>query len=177
MTDGSATVVVDGVAWPVQGAQVAILDAAGRILLQLRPWPPGWELPGGHCEADEDPAVSAAREAEEETGLRIAIERLVGVYTWGGLRSAGDAVYLGRAAGGTRRRSIEAWSSRFVEPEGIPHTLFPWMRERIADSFAAAAGEPPVHRVQPVTLYHVALFAVAWMREPMDRWSRRRRRA
>ncbi|MEA2672508.1 MAG: hypothetical protein QOG45_2728, partial [Chloroflexota bacterium] len=34
--------------FPVQGAQLAIVHD-GRVLLQLRPWPPGWELPGGHC--------------------------------------------------------------------------------------------------------------------------------
>jgi len=67
--DRRQTVVVNGVPWPVQGAQVAIIDA-GRIVLQFRPWPPGWELPGGHCEDGEDPAITAAREAEEETGYR-----------------------------------------------------------------------------------------------------------
>ena len=40
----------------VMGAQVAIVER-GRVLLQFRPWPPGWELPGGHCKPGEDPAV------------------------------------------------------------------------------------------------------------------------
>ena len=43
--------VVDGVAWPVQGAQAAIVDGP-RVLLQLRPFPPAWELPGGHVEVN-----------------------------------------------------------------------------------------------------------------------------
>ncbi|MGH3625034.1 MAG: NUDIX hydrolase [Sciscionella sp.] len=29
-----------------------------------------WELPGGYVDADEDPALTAAREVEEETGWR-----------------------------------------------------------------------------------------------------------
>jgi 8-oxo-dGTP pyrophosphatase MutT (NUDIX family) len=53
-------VVIDGVEWPVQGAQVAIVQR-GRVLLQFRPWPPGWELPGGHVDPGEEPAVTAAR--------------------------------------------------------------------------------------------------------------------
>jgi 8-oxo-dGTP pyrophosphatase MutT (NUDIX family) len=172
--DRRQTVVVNGVPWPVQGAQVAIIDA-GRIVLQFRPWPPGWELPGGHCEDGEDPAITAAREAEEETGYRVSIQGVVGVYTWGGLRSVGDVLYLASISGGAPRRSLEAWASRLVRPENVPRTVFPWMRQRIVDAFASAAGEPPIHRVQPVTLYHVAAFATAWMRVPLDR--RRHRRA
>ena len=68
------SVLIDGVEWTVEGAQVAIVER-GRVLLQFRPWPPGWELPGGHCEPGEDPAVTAARETEEETGLQGAYRR------------------------------------------------------------------------------------------------------
>lgn len=170
---GGITVEVDGVAWAVTGAQVAILDG-DRVVLQLRPWPPGWELPGGHCEPGEDPAVTAAREAEEETGYRVRVDALVGVYTWAGLRSAGDVLYRGSITGGSPRRSLEAWASRLVDEDHVPRTIFPWLRERIADAFAAAAGQPPIHRVQPVTLYHVAAFATDWMRTPVDRLRARR---
>lgn len=169
------SIVIDGIAWPVQGAQVAVVDR-GRILLQLRPWPPGWELPGGHCEPGEAPEVTAAREVREETGYDVGIERVVGVYTWGGLRSAGDVLYLASITGGGPRRSLEAWALRLVPPQRVPRTTFPWMRRRIEDAFAAAAGAPPVHRLQPVTLYHVASFGTAWMRAPLDRLVRARRR-
>ncbi len=168
-------VVIDGVAWPIQGAQVAIIDK-GRVLLQFRPWPPGWELPGGHVELDEDPAVAAAREAEEETGYSVRILGLVGVYSWRGLRSVGDALYLAEVVGGSHRRTLEAWSTRFVTPERMPRTIFPWCRQRIYDAVARAEGAPPVHRAQDVTLYHVAGFATAWMRAPYDATARRVRR-
>ncbi|MBV9099643.1 MAG: NUDIX domain-containing protein [Candidatus Dormibacteraeota bacterium] len=171
----AVTVEVDGIAWPVTGAQVAILDG-DRVMVQFRPWPPGWELPGGHCEPEEDPAVTAAREAEEETGYRVRIDAVVGVYTWDGLRRTGDVLYRGSIAGGAPRRSIEAWASRLVDAEHMPRTLFPWLRERIADALTSAAGEPPIHRVQPVTLYHVASFATDWMRTPVDRMRRLRQR-
>lgn len=166
-------VTVEGVAWPVLGAQVAVIRD-GKVLVQFRPWPPGWELPGGHCEDAEDPAATAAREAEEETGYRVRITGLAGVYTWAGLRTVGDVLYLGEITGGAPRRSIEAWTQRFVSPEQLPRTLFPWVRRRIIDALAVHHGTAPVHRVQPVTLYHVAAFGTAWLRAPVDRWRRRR---
>lgn len=172
--NGQPRVIVEGIAWPVQGAQVAVLDGS-RVLLQLRPFLPGWELPGGHCEPDEDPAETAAREAHEETGFVVRIRALVGVYTWAGLRSAGDVVYLGEIDGGRPRRSIEAWTSRMVDVDHLPRTLFPWQHQRIADAVASAAGSPPVHRVQPVTLRHVLMFGSAWLLAPLERRQRRRR--
>jgi len=56
-------------------AMTALLDDSGeRVLLMWRHrfavdvW--NWELPGGVVETGEDPAVTAARELEEETGYR-----------------------------------------------------------------------------------------------------------
>ena len=55
-------------------AMVVVLDDADRVLMMWRHrfildrWV--WELPGGYLDPDEDPAVCAAREVEEETGWR-----------------------------------------------------------------------------------------------------------
>jgi 8-oxo-dGTP pyrophosphatase MutT (NUDIX family) len=165
---------IEGVDWPVLGAQVAVVDG-DRVLVQFRPGPPGWELPGGHCENGEDPAVTAARETEEETGYSIRIEGVVGVYTWAGLRTVGDVLYLATVAGGRPRRSLESWGSRFVTPSTTPRTLFPWMRQRIVDALDVSRGAPPIHRVQPITAYHVAAFGTAWLRAPLDRLQGHRR--
>jgi hypothetical protein len=159
---------VDGVGWPVDGAQVAIVEA-GTVLVQFRPWPPGWEMPGGHCEEGEDPALTAAREAEEETGLRIRIVALVGVYTWNGLRSSGDVLFRGEIIGGRRRRSLEGLATRRVTAGQVPRTAFPWIAQRVSDAIDNAGGAAPVHRVQPVTLMHVAAFGTAWLRAPVER--------
>jgi len=168
-----STVVIDGVEWTVEGAQVAIVER-GRVLLQFRPWPPGWELPGGHCEPGEDPAVTAARETEEETGYRVRIAGIVGVYSWRGLRSAGDVVFLGDVIGGGPRRSLEAWALRMATPDHLPRTVFPWIRERARDAVDVAGGGAAVHRVQPVTVRHVLGFATAWLHTPFDRLMRHR---
>jgi len=57
-----------------KAAVVAVLDDQDRVLMMWRHrfivdrWV--WELPGGYIDTDEDPAVAAAREVEEETGWR-----------------------------------------------------------------------------------------------------------
>ena len=38
--------------------------------------------PGGHIEAGETPEAAAIRETLEESGCRIAVQELVGVYLW-----------------------------------------------------------------------------------------------
>jgi 8-oxo-dGTP pyrophosphatase MutT (NUDIX family) len=43
----------------------------GEVLLHLHPRQRLWLPPGGHIERDELPHVAAAREIEEETGLRV----------------------------------------------------------------------------------------------------------
>jgi len=55
-------------------AGVALVDPAGRLLLQLRDGntradPHRWSLPGGHVDQGEDPLACAHRELLEETGL------------------------------------------------------------------------------------------------------------
>jgi len=170
--------VVEGQSWPVVGASVPVVQD-GKVLVQFRPWPPGWELPGGHCEDAEDPAATAVRECEEETGYTVAIRGIVGVYLWQGLRSVGDVVYLAEITGGERHWNLEAWMVRYVGPTQLPRTLFPWCRDRILDALARADGAPPVQRVQPMTLYHVANFATQWLREPVDgarHWWRKHKR-
>ncbi len=164
---GLPTLAAGGGAWPVGGAQIAVVHR-DRVVLQLRPWPPGWELPGGHCEPGEDPGRAATRELQEETGLEARVVGLVGVYTWEGLRAAGDALYVGRLSGGARRWSVEAWEVRSFPLDRLPRTLFPWEHQRIRDAAAWEPGAPPVHRVQPVTLRHVMGFATQWLRAPAD---------
>lgn len=63
----------DRIIWhnPAPCAGVAVVDD-GRVLLVERAVEPGigeWTIPGGHLELGETPAVGAARELREETGL------------------------------------------------------------------------------------------------------------
>lgn len=62
---------------------VVITDAQGRILVMERgtePFKGCWVLPGGIVEPGETVENAAVREALEETGLELRVERLIGVY-------------------------------------------------------------------------------------------------
>lgn len=61
-------------------ASVVVRDPGDRILLVLRSSEPDagcWSVPGGRVEPGESLADAAAREAFEETGLRVIVEREV----------------------------------------------------------------------------------------------------
>ncbi|HVB14733.1 MAG TPA: NUDIX domain-containing protein [Candidatus Dormibacteraeota bacterium] len=146
----------------VVGAQAVVVDDQGRVLLQLRLWPAGWEPPGGHVGAREDPAATVVRETQEETGLEIELERLVGYYRFIGIRRATDVVFRARVVGGRLRRSREAWQLRWVEPDQLPRSLFPWYRERIADALNPVVAAPP-ERIQSVGLRTVGSHGLCLM--------------
>src|SRR4051794_3386608 len=77
---------------PCAGAVVR--DGEGRVLLVRRGSDPGrglWSVPGGRVEAGENSEAAAAREVQEETGLRIDVDGLAGVVERDGL---GGVVYV-----------------------------------------------------------------------------------
>lgn len=57
-----------------------VVDASGRVLVTQRRDNGKWEPPGGVLELGESIVDGVSREVLEETGLRIAPERLTGVY-------------------------------------------------------------------------------------------------
>jgi 8-oxo-dGTP diphosphatase len=60
---------------PLLVVAVALIDEAGRILLQRRRLDSEhgglWEFPGGKVEPGETPQIAALREIEEELGVRL----------------------------------------------------------------------------------------------------------
>ncbi len=83
----------------IEGAHVLATDEAGRILVVRTTYlGPGWMLPGGRVERTETPHAAAVRETREETGLHVALERLVLVDA----HRARDVsfVFIGRVTGG-----------------------------------------------------------------------------
>jgi 8-oxo-dGTP diphosphatase len=63
------------------GASAVIVDERGRVLLVKHTYGRlNWELPGGHTDPGESAAETAQREVREETGLRVRVKRLSGIY-------------------------------------------------------------------------------------------------
>src|SRR5512134_1633061 len=63
------------------GCSTALFDEYRRILLTRRADNGQWCLPGGGMESGESAAEACEREVFEETGLRVRVKRLVGVYS------------------------------------------------------------------------------------------------
>ena len=70
-----------GTITPKIGADAAIFNQSGEILLMERADGSGWCLPCGWVEPNEKPIEAVVREVREETGLEIEVKQLVGVFT------------------------------------------------------------------------------------------------
>jgi 8-oxo-dGTP diphosphatase len=98
-----------GAAHPRAGVGVLLVDELGRVLLALRKLPPEadcWSILGGKLDFLEALEECAIREAREEAGVEIVIERLLCV-TDHRLPSEGQhwvsPAFLGRIVGGEVR--------------------------------------------------------------------------
>jgi 8-oxo-dGTP diphosphatase len=68
---------------PLLMVDVIILAEGGVVLVKrgTEPYKGKWALPGGFVRYGEKVDNAAAREAEEETGLKVRVRRLVNVYS------------------------------------------------------------------------------------------------
>ncbi len=62
------------------GCSAVVLDSTGKILLIRRADNGRWAVPGGYMEPGESVTEACAREVWEETGIRVRVGRLTGVY-------------------------------------------------------------------------------------------------
>jgi ADP-ribose pyrophosphatase YjhB (NUDIX family) len=113
---------------PSCAAAGMVLDAHGRILLvrrALEPFRGHWALPAGYQEVDEDPAVTAAREVLEESGIEVEILRLIDLLFLPGQRvkPANLAVYLCRPTGGALRNGDDTLEAAWFDPNALPADL------------------------------------------------------
>lgn len=111
---------------PTLGVNIGILDDRNRLLLTRREDFDIWCLPGGGVEVGETLAQAARREAQEETGLEVALTRLVGVYSRpGASRFSGHIfVFAARPIGGVSTAQLgETTEARFFDPDDLPADL------------------------------------------------------
>lgn len=136
-----------------------VVLSGGRVLLTVRSDLCGWELPGGNANPGESGEAALAREILEETGVEVAVERLVGEYERSGFRPHTARVYRCRATGGAPRPSRETPLVRWFALDAVPDTLFPWYRGPLADARAGLPG--PVQRRERWGL--AAIAAAIWI--------------
>ena len=107
-----------------------IRDRRGRVLLVQRARPPfegRWGLPGGFCEWKETAEKCCARETLEETGLRVRVGELLGVYSKPDRDPRGHNVtvlYRARPVSGRARGGDDAADAKWYTPAELRRLLF-----------------------------------------------------
>jgi ADP-ribose pyrophosphatase YjhB (NUDIX family) len=66
---------------PLPTVDIIIELMVGIVLIERRNLPYGWALPGGFIDYGESAEDAAVREALEETGLKVSLQSLLGVYS------------------------------------------------------------------------------------------------
>lgn len=104
-----------------------VVEKDGGIVLGLRNHDPKqgcWSFPSGFVDAGEVVEEAATREVEEETGLHISIDKLLGVYSTAGERVVFIA-FAGSAVGGKMVAGDECTEVRVFPPDQLPELAFP----------------------------------------------------
>ena len=108
-----------------------VVEREGKVLMVRRGVEPGlglWSLPGGYVDRGEVVEQAAEREVREETGLKIKVTNLVGVF------SQADhpvilVVYDSQIVGGGTSPGAEVLDLDFLPPDELPPLAFPRDRQ------------------------------------------------
>jgi 8-oxo-dGTP diphosphatase len=130
-------------------AACAITSIDGRVVLLRRGIEPQigkWVFPGGFVDRGETAAEAAVRETREEVNLAVAVDDLVGVYSYPG-NEVVVVVYAAHKVGGEMEACDECLEVATFAPDEIPWSelAFTSTREALAtyvERFMAVAPGP-----------------------------------
>ena len=124
-----------------QLACVVVLDSDDRILLGLREDFNVWGLPGGHVESGETFQDAARRETQEELGVRVELDGLIGRYRRsGGFFEAESRAFAARLIGQPPVPDrVETLDIGWFETTALPPMLW-WNKLPILDAVAGRRG-------------------------------------
>jgi ADP-ribose pyrophosphatase YjhB (NUDIX family) len=136
----------------VPSANVVVVNDAGEILLIRRTDNDNWALPGGAMDLGESLPDAAVRETFEETGIRVELAGLVGIYTDprhvilytsnGEARQEFSVVFTARPVGGEPTPSDESREVHWVAADAVASLQMDRsMRMRI-DQYLSGTGKP-----------------------------------
>jgi ADP-ribose pyrophosphatase YjhB (NUDIX family) len=123
---------------PALGAALVVRDEEGRLLMVKRgpevTRPGLWSMPAGYVDYGEDIEAAAARELEEETGLRAEIGDPVFVATnFHDPAKVSVCVWFDtEIVGGSLRAGDDAVDARFFALDELPDLAFDTDRDLIA---------------------------------------------
>ena len=130
-----------------------VQDQQGRVLLIQRSDNGMWALPGGGQDLGETVAQCAERETLEETGYRVRVTGIVGIYSDpahviayddGEVRQEFALCFHAEVVDGTLRTSSETPSVAWVAADQLDnHQMQPWIRQRVDHGFQQA-GNPHI---------------------------------
>ena len=137
----------------VPAAVAVVAREDGAVLLIRRTDNGNWALPGGAVEMNESVADAAVRETFEETGIRVEVTGLLGIYSDprhvihftsnDEVRREFSVVLTARPVGGEPTASAESSEVRWVPPGDLGgYTMGSAMRKRVDDYLRA--GDPVV---------------------------------
>lgn len=125
----------------VPSVTAVVRNAQGSILLIHKTDNGLWALPGGGHDVGENVEQTVVREVDEETGIAVVVEDIVGVYTDpqhviayddGEVRQQFSICFHARPVGGSLRTSSESKEVRWVSPTDLDTLdIHPSMRLRI----------------------------------------------
>jgi ADP-ribose pyrophosphatase YjhB (NUDIX family) len=125
------------------GAQGAVIDAEGRVLLVRHGYRPGWWFPGGGVEWGETLLTALARELEEEVGVSLTAEpELHGIFSnFASFPGDHIAVFVVRhwQRRGDYRKRGEIAEARMFAFEDLPERIDRGTRARLAEIFDGAS--------------------------------------